>query len=401
MTLVTLYNHQQRFIDTAPDRYGIFHACGTGKTITGLYKALTCGTQACLIICPKGVKSKWREETNKIPVNLFFFQIVTKEEFKRDWDKLSPFQILIIDEAHHFSSIKSQMHKTLIKFLKKHNVKYVYPMTATPYRREPMNIYALGKILGKNWNFIDFRNKYYNLIYFGPRAVWVPKRNIEKQIASLVRSIGDVVSFSECGDMPEITHKVEEILMTNRQRKELAELERTEANPLMYYGKEHQICAGIGALSGKFNRIVELAECNDKLAIFCRYTAQINDLRARLDELGYTVFVIDGKMKGSKADVAKVADSEKKAIVIIQMDSAEGFELPTFDVIVFASMSYSYLAYEQSLGRFIRINVKSNPKLFIYLLTKDSIDEAVHKNLLAKQDFSLEIYAKQKDIRIK
>lgn len=393
--MITLYKHQQRFIDTASDRYGIWHACGTGKTITGLSIANE-GVETVLIICPKGVKSKWAVEADKILKCSFI--IVTKEEFRRDWEKMAAYEMIIIDEAHHFSSIKSQLYKALMKYIKKHQVKYIYPMTATPYRREPMNIYALATIMGHKWNYIDFRNKFYRLVFFGPRAVWVPKKGIETDIAKLVRIIGDVVSFSECGDMPQVTYKVEKVEMTLAQKRDMKELEQTEANPLVFYGKEHQICSGIcsGASdmkTRKNDRIEELAECNDKLAIFCRYTAQIKDLRIKLEKLGYIVFVIDGSTK-DKEETAQKAEKSKKAILIIQAESAEGWETPSFDVIVFASLSYSYLAYEQSLGRFIRINKINNPKLFIYLITEDSIDEAVYKNLMAKQDFSLEIYSK-------
>jgi superfamily II DNA or RNA helicase len=386
-----LYNHQQRFVDIAPNKYGIFHGTGTGKTITGIEKINSLDISNCLIICPKGVASKWRSEYSKN--GKFHVLILTKETFRRDWKTIGKMESIIVDEAHHFSSIKSQLHKSLIAYIKLHEVKYVYLMTATPYRREPFNIYALAKILGHNWNYMDFRHKFYYEQYFGMRSVWLPKPNKEKEVAELVRKIGDVVSFEECGDLPPIQHKVEYVELTSEQKKLIGNLEFIEPNPLTFYLRQHQVCSGEGQ---KDEYILGLLETTQKLCIFCRYTEQIDHYQ-KLLENNRLVFIIDGRTK-DKSEVAKCVELNDKCVLIAQSDSAEGWETPSISTIVFASMSYSFLSYEQSLGRFIRINKQNTPKLFIYLLTKGTIDEDVYKNIMSKKDFSLEIYAKQGNV---
>lgn len=391
--MITLYKHQKRFIETAPDKYGIFHACGTGKTMTGLYTGVQ-KADSILIICPKGVFSKWMIECRDRMKNQIPWKVITQDRFRIDWESVPPFDCIIIDEAHHFSSIRSKRHKNLLKYIKKNKPRYIYTMTATPYRREPMNIYALGKILGRNWNYFEFRQKFYTPIYV-PNEVWIPKEGIEQEVAKLVRSIGDVVAFSECGDLPPIKHKIEYFDLTASQKRAFEELELIEANPLTYYLRQHQLCSGIGAETAKLDRLDEIAECNAKIAIFCRYTGQIDAVEAYMKKLGYVTYRIDGST-ADKSAVAQNIESAAKAVVIIQSECAEGFELPSVDVVVFASMGYSYLAYEQSIGRFIRINKKSNPKLFIYMLTARTIDEDIYKNIMKKQDFSLEIYAKKR-----
>jgi superfamily II DNA or RNA helicase len=144
----------------------------------------------------------------------------------------------------------------------------------------------------------------------------------------------------------------------------------------------------------KAEYIRDLCEANKKVAVFCRYTDQIEYLKNFFENFEQEVYVIDGKTK-DKNETANDIEGASRCIALIQADSAEGFELPTIDVIVFASMSYSYLAYTQSMGRFIRINKKNTPKLFIYLLTKDTIDEEVYKNIMKKQNFDLAIYSKE------
>jgi len=386
------YKHQLRFAETAPNKFLVAHSTGTGKTYTGLLVASQ-RTKSCMIVCPKGVKSKWANDIKNYPDTTFV--VVTKEELRRDWTLLPKYEGIIIDECHHFSSIKSQLHKNLIKYIKKHNVQYVWGMTATPYRREPFNIFALAKIHGHDWNYITFRSIFYREQYFGRKCVWVPKKGVENDVANLIKKIGDVVSFEECADLPDIQHEIEYFEKTKEQVDAIFALESTEANPLTYYLREHQICSGVGAKTAKFDRILDLADTTPKLAVFCRYTGQIEAIKALLEENNHKVYVINGETK-DKSKTAQDADNALKCVVIIQMDSAEGFELPSVNVIVFASMSYSYLSYVQSMGRFVRINKQNHPKLFIYLITSKSIDEDVYKNLLAKQDFDLAIYAKSR-----
>lgn len=386
-----LYKHQDRFVKTAPDRCGIFHATGTGKTYTAL-STVQDRVERCLIICPKGIKSKWEKDIKSFPG--VQYRIITKDRFRIDWEKLEGYEAIVFDEAHHVTSIRSQIHKNLLKYIKKWNIKFIWLATATPYRREPLNIYALAKILGHNWNFFEFRSDFYKPAYV-PHEIWVPKEGMEQKVARLVRSIGDVVAFSECSDLPPVEHKIEHFSLTASQKRAFTEIELTEANPLTYYLRQHQVCSGIGAETAKMARLDELAEGNDKLAIFCRYTAQINAIEAYMKDLGYPTYRIDGSTK-DKAKTALEVENSDKAVVIIQSDCAEGWEMPSVDVVVFASMGYSYLAYEQSFGRFIRINKKNTPKLFIYLLTAGTIDEDIYENIMAKRDFSLEIYAKKR-----
>jgi superfamily II DNA or RNA helicase len=323
------------------------------------------------------------------------WRVISKETFRRDWHMLSKYDAIVIDEVHHFSSIKSQLHKFLLKYIKKHSVEYIWGLTATPYRREPLNIYALAKIHGHEWNFLKFRMLFYREQYFGSRSVWLPKKGIEKEVAKLVSKIGDVVSFDECSDLPEITHKVVNITMTEEQKKAIEEVSLNEPNNLTLAIREHQICSGIGVKTNKTDYIIGILDTTPKMAIFCRFLAEIEHYKNILREYDIPVYIINGATN-NKNQVAKSVEAVEKCVVLIQSDSAEGFELPSINVVVFSSMSYSYLSYTQSLGRFIRINKKNNPKLFIYLLTDDSIDESVYENLLKKKDFDIAIYAKKR-----
>lgn len=384
---VKLYPHQQKFVEQAPNKYGMFFGTGTGKTLTALTIAQK-RAQDVLIICPKGIRTKWKKDSEVITIE---HKIMTKEEFRRDHKTLRRYDAIIIDEGHHFSSIKSQLHKGLLWYIKKCGPRFIWLCTATPHRREPMNIYALARILGHDWNYAKFRSAFYYEQWFGPRPIWLPKKDkkTQERLISLIHKIGDVIPYESVAEMPPVNHMVEYVEQTTEQKRAMKELEQTEANPLTFYLREHQIMSMKG---NKDERLLELSEESSKLAIFARYTEQIDHYKTLFPD----ALVIDGRTK-DKSLVAQEMESRESGVILIQSDSAEGFELPSINTVVFASMSYSYLAYVQSLGRFIRINKENKPKRFFYLLTKNTIDESVHKNIMKKQDFDLKLYSIQYD----
>jgi len=382
-----LYGHQRNFCDTAPNKYLMAHGTGTGKTITALAIAKK-RAKSVLIICPKGIKSKWIKDAQILSVP---YEIYTKEEFRKLHKSILQYDAIIIDEIHHFSSIRSQLHKSMLWYIKKQNPQFIWGLSATPYRREPFNIYALAKILGHNWDYMNFRSTFYFEKYFSARPVWLPRtdKTTQDKLVKLLLKIADVVSYENVAEMPPVNHIVEFIEQTTEQKTAIKKLELTEANPLTFYLREHQIMSGIGSKSKKDERLLELAEESPKMAIFARYTAQIDAYKHLFPE----AMIIDGRTV-DKSFVAKKIESADNGIILIQSDSAEGYELPSVHTAVFASMSYSYLAYVQSLGRFIRINANNKPKRFFYLITKGSIDEDVYKNIMKKQDFDLALYTK-------
>jgi predicted helicase len=75
----------------------------------------------------------------------------------------------------------------------------------------------------------------------------------------------------------------------------------------------------------------------------------------------------------------------------VQAQISAGWELPECPVMVFASRTYSWVDYEQAIGRIQRVNnIKKN--LYINLVVKGGVDEAIDKSLLNKKDFSERVY---------
>lgn len=332
------------------------------------------------------------------------WKVITKEEFRRDYEKLGHWGGVIIDESHAFSGMKSQLSKRMIKWLTTNSIDIRILCTATPYLSSPLNIYRLAQILGYKWNYMEFINRFFFYVPMGARQIPMVKKGIEPEIARLVQKIGDVVKLEDCVDVPEQIHTVEYFALNQTQKRMIAKIEAEETNPLVKFGKIHQIEQG--TLKGgeiyhdvmididKNERIYQLVEENKKVAIFCRYNLQIDFLKKKLEEKEKTVFVLRGDTPDRDKVVQDVENSED-CVVLINSACSEGYELPSVGVIIYASNSFSFKDLTQSQGRFLRINaLKRN--VFFYLLTEKGMDEDVYKSLMKKQDFDLHIYSKNK-----
>jgi len=401
--MMELYDHQKRIIEANPSKILLAHSTGTGKTRTAIEMAARNG-RIVLVIMPKSLKQKWLEDTTYwYAGNLTHWILATKEEFRKGWKTYYPkCDVLIVDEAHYFFGMTSLLSKSLLAYIKRWNIERIYLLTATPYLSTPFNIFRAAQILGHNLNYMSFKLKFFNEIRMGRRMIPVIKKGAKEEVAKIVRQIGDVVRLEDCVDVPEQIFKTEKFELTKDQEDAMKEI--TDIMPIVRFTKRHQI--ENGTLKGdeynkdryfkneKENRIIELAIEFDKLAIFCRYNYQINCLEENLKkEFGKEkeVFIIMGSVK-DRHNVINKANESKNCIIIIQGACSEGYELPTFDCIVFASLDFSYKNYKQSLGRFLRINrLKKN--LFIHLVA-GPIDEAVYNSIMNKQDFDMEIYSK-------
>lgn len=401
---MTLYNHQQEFLKQDIDKTTLVWSCGTGKTRAAIEWAHTTQKKNTLIICPKALVANWKREILKYAPVEHGYCIKTKEEFRRDWKHLDYYHNVIVDEVHNgflTPLFKSQMSKALRDYIKTHNIPRVLLLSATVYTSSPWNIFNLAYFTGHNWNWYAFKQEFFYDVRMGMRIIPMVKKGSEAKLAQLTKTIASVVDIYDVMDVPLQNHvDPEYFALTKEQQKAIKD--NYDPLPIVRYTNQHEIENGI--LLGnefrkeqiyeteKIERIKMLCEENSKVAIVCRYNAQIDLYRSILKE--YPTFVIRGEVK-DRDMVTVQAEEAKEAIVLIQADCAEGYQLPSFGLCVFASMSYSYTKWEQICGRFLRMD-KPSRTTFLYLLTEgESIDQAVYDSVKKKEDFKIALYEKR------
>lgn len=398
-----LYQHQIDFLKGDPDKSALVHSCGTGKSRTALEWSKLKNEYCTLIICPKSLKTNWFREIKKAGLSYEKFLVITKEDFRRDHKTLTKYVQIIVDEVHngfltpHF---KSQMSKALRWYLTKHNVKRVLLLSATVYTSSPWNIYQLATLLGHKWDWYKFKTTFFTDVRMGQRIIPIAKKGIEGRLAEATKRIASVVDIYNVLDVPLQNHlEPEYFALTKEQEKAIKD--NYDPVPIVRYVAQHEIENGI-LLGNQFreaqtfscdknDRIMALVEENPKIAIICRYNDQIDALQKLL--MAYNPFIIRGDVK-DRDKVCLEAENADKAVILIQADCAEGYELPSFPIVIFASQSYSYTKWEQLCGRFLRMN-KPSRTTFMYLLTEgDSVDQGVYDAVKRREDFKINLFKK-------
>jgi superfamily II DNA or RNA helicase len=128
-----------------------------------------------------------------------------------------------------------------------------------------------------------------------------------------------------------------------------------------------------------------------KIVIICRYNAEIDYIKSKVDTKH--VYIIRGDVK-NRAEVVKQAESDDDCVVLINAACSEGYGLPSFPIMVFYSYDFSLKNYIQMLGRIQRAgHIKKN--VYISLVVSKTVDEDIWDTVANKKmDFQCEIYGK-------
>jgi SNF2 family DNA or RNA helicase len=413
-----LYEHQKKILKEDKLKCGLFLGTGASKTRT----ALELAEGSVLVICPKQQREDqtWQRENEKWGTNKPL-TVISKEDLRKNWEKLPAYTTVIIDECHNNLGVlpmyvqrnkvqipkTSQIFEATQRYLTKHPPKRLYLLSATPVPKA-MSMWAIGVLFGQTWDFKDFRDVYYTEVRMGSmRRIWLPKKDeaTKQRLADLIQKFGYTGGLNDFFDVPEQTHKTVEIDLSGEQKKAVAEMTFAEADPLVRRARLRTIENGVlygkkieetGAKtdkmtnqtkifkSHKIDYILERALEFPKLLIFANYTAQIMEIEKALKEEGYNVSTLTGATK-DRSFIRKVNESPDPHIIIAQSSISAGYELPSFPCVIYASKSWRYVDYEQSLGRVLRANhLKKN--LYIHLVVK-GCDLDCHKAIMSGVDF--------------
>ena len=417
-----LYQHQIEIISDNRLWTGLFTGTGSAKTRT----ALELAEGKILIICPKQQREDetWQDNAKKFGIKKDI-TVISKEDFRRDWEQLLKIKwdTIIVDEAHYFFGVlpdtrqrnkvlipkASQLFENLCDFLKIVQPKRFYLLTATPAGK-PMNVYAIATLLGHRWDFFKFREKYYFSKKMGRfRNVWIPYSDpsLKARLVEVLKGMGYTGSLAEFFDVPEQTHIVKHFSLGEAQRKALKVLKASEADPMavraltrtiengIAYGVQIEENGNVDTVMKKTTHypcektdyVVEKAQEFPKMLVFATYTAQVATITQELIANGYkNVYAVTGATK-DRSGVFKKADAMDECILVVQSSISEGYELPSFPVVIYASLSNKVRDKIQGDGRVLRGNaLKKN--LYITLVMKGGLDESCYKSISSGVDFN-------------
>lgn len=349
--------------------------------------------------------------------------VINYDMFWRKQQDYQKYDTVILDEGHRALGVSpetrqrnrveipktSKIFEAIYTYLKENPPKRFYIATATPVSK-PMNLWALAKLFGKDWNFYKFRSTFYVSTMMGRRQVWIPRKDevTRQRLALAVQKLGRTGSLVDFFEVPEQTHLLVTIPLSDDQKRALKQLDEDEADPMVrrarmrtiengiLYGKEIQSISDLEDKmvkkttffkNGKIDYILERAQEFPKLFVFAAYTGQVYAIEEALKKEGYKTLVATGQTK-NRATVFEEAEAMKEVVVIVQAAVCEGYRVPSVPCLIFASKSNRYLHMEQGCGRIMDgQHLKKN--LFIHLVTEgEGADHDCHENIMAGKDFA-------------
>jgi superfamily II DNA or RNA helicase len=374
-----LYDHQKKFLDANPNKALLAFEAGTGKTLTAV-EWLRTRQKNALVVVPKRIVEKWKKDLGDVRAT-----VVTKEQFKKlEFDNPSA---LVLDEAHFagaplFTKQRSQIAEKVYTFIQKHPDMPVLLLTATPISSNPANLHSLLCYIGVFIPWKKWRDHFYSLEYmpYLPRPAYIPKEGWRLLIQPFLLKYAHIALMEDCVDyLPPIT---EDIVKTHSEPFEAD----SEWEPMKAFVEEHR-----HEQQEKLKEIRSLAAEYRKVVIVVHFRQQIEALAKELSKDRQT-YVLHGSVKDQEKVIAD-AQADNECYFIVQSSLGAGFDLNTFAVMIFASMSYSYTSFVQMKARIRRIH-DLKPVRYIYMLA-GRCDRGIFNQLKKGKDFDVAEFTKK------
>jgi SNF2 family DNA or RNA helicase len=379
----------------------LFYKPGKGKTyptidaIRDINDSMNGNAKVLILSTADAIKNMWNAEIvpqNILPKNtvLMTFNSAIIDKNKIDLMKIK-WDIIVIDECHKIKSHNSKTSKLVYQLTKK--APYTFGLTGTPRGNNDIDIYCQFHNMNiSDWGSINY-TQFVELCcdvepqFFRGNCIKVPTGINQKYKAGWERNIAmysQRVDYTDEDDMPDL--EVNVIKLPYKETKEYRDVMdgviqlsnyETTMTKLTAIMKAHQVVNGFLYYDdddGK--RQVHLIENNIKLewlksnlkpnnVIVYRYDWDRKEILKLLENEGYSVTEIVDEFKQGKAE-----------ILLLQCSRCESFNLQMCNRIIFYTLDYSYIKYNQMLHRIWRMGQKEQCEIVI-LTFENTVDEDI------------------------
>lgn len=411
-----IYQRKASRLAIQAGRFGLWMEQGTGKTLVALrviaYYWKNNLIDSVLILGPKAVLSVWEDEISKFLAIPYVINEKSKSHLQitlLNYEKLKNFRkkkarprfdMVIADESHRIKNRNSIQSRVSAKFSEA--AKYALALSGTPRGNEDLDFYAQYRFIDPaifgSWK--DFDTEYLKPCgYMGHKRKFKPMKI--KKFQSLVQENSFRITKAECLDLPPITETVVHTELKNRKPydkmvKDLmikfkhdddiitieAQLAVTLLSKLQQlasgfiYDEDHNI---IPTDQSKLYALDDIVK--PKTIIFCKYTYEV-DLVAEYLGKTYKVMTYDGRTE-DKSIWKRMSEYD---VMVAQIKSGgTGLNLQCASIVVFYSMTFSYIDISQAKDRVYRNGQKQKVSIY-YLVSKDTVEENIYYRVKNKQD---------------
>ncbi|MBY0540798.1 MAG: DEAD/DEAH box helicase [Campylobacterales bacterium] len=325
--------------------------------------------------------------------------------------------LLIIDESHNIKNPLAQKTKYLFSILSENS--RVFLLSATPFPKEFQDMFVTLKIfniINKKTNWYQFKNFFYieekngfggvEKLILKPEKEYLSKLIISrlKNKASFVKKI-NVLNLPEqiykvhyyepseeqssliqniLNDTPIPEHiKITSIPFSNKQLKDsIIRIMQIQGGFYLKDGKFYEL-----EINNKFKLLLKLLTeyKNEKIIIFCAFTAEADLINSKLNDLGFKSICKHGKLKKKVSEEAiNKFKNEDFDILVATGDSAgTGVTLIQGCTIIYYSNNFNSVTREQAEGRIHRVG-QTRDCTYHDLLSYGGVDEIIFNCLKRK-----------------
>lgn len=419
---------------------------GTGKTRVAIDVAFAReNVHKILVVCPKAVVPVWRENLKKFAEGPDLWScwdnqkgsVKAKAEDLKNWSPepdtkkfvvmnydcvwrapmgdmilKAEFDMVILDESHRAKAAGSKVSKYLALLGKK--VRYKMCLSGTPMANSPLDIYG-------QYRFLDYTifgtNYYYFLqdyaIMGGPENRFVVGYRNQQELNRRFRMLAYTCKMSDIKDriklpdaLPPTTRMVQ---LPARDMKTCRELAKdfiadcgtsnvVVKNVLGKILRLQQIASGFCAVQDTPMELPRMEELNTtkedaltdilsdispvaSVVVFCVFRHDLDAIARSAEKAKRKAFEISG----SQNQLSEWKQNPGSVLAVQIQAGAEGIDMTNSHHAIYYSIPHSLALYNQSRARLYRPG-QQNPVSFCHLLAEGTIDEAMYKSLIRKED---------------
>lgn len=418
---------------------------GTGKTrvaIDTIFARDNC--YRILVVCPKAVVPVWRENLEKFAPDSHWScwdrqkgSIKEKAEDLKAWLKVpavkqfvvinydsvwrrelgdlvlkAGFQVVILDESHRAKAAGSKVSKFLALLGKR--VRYKMCLSGTPMANSPLDVYGQYRFLDPSifgTNHYLFLQEY--AIMGGPERRFIVGFKNQKKLNDRFRTIAYSCKMSDIADKIKLPSQLPEtkraVTLPPSDMRTMRELNREFVaecgsghvvvnNVLTKLVRLQQITSGFCFTQENVLLDKELQELNtakedalrdmledldprENVVVFCIFRHDLEAIHRAAKKNGRLCF----ELSGSENTLDEWKDTEGAVIAVQIQAGSEGVDMTKANHAVYFSVPHSLAMYNQSKARLYRPG-QTRPVSFCHLIAEGTIDEALYKSLIKKED---------------
>lgn len=308
---------------------------------------------------------------------------------------------VVLDESHFIKNPKAKVTKFFLTHFDDTRCAHRWVLSGTPFVQTKLDLFCQMAFLdGGAFGFRNFWSfRALGCSRFGYQ--WFMKPRVSERFEETLRDRCSVVRRKDVGVEPNTAHQVRELTLPDSVRKlyDKAEADfelagETTIWAVCLYQWLRQLSNGMMKdkllWDGKIKELVYLLENelgNERCVVWFVYNEDIRYCKEKMSELKRQIFDVTGEISDQrKRDMAiDLWSNSRNGILLLQVKLAQsGVDLSRSDTAIYFSLPTSVTEYKQSRDRIVS-PLKQTSLSYIYLVTKDTVDDDVYNALRIKQ----------------